>query len=109
MAWSEDGRMLAILTSHVAAVTLIDVEWALAHPEIQNPHWVVRGFSHSGEGGKLQYGKQRTFVSAQELQLQICAYSLEESRRRSGDISWAETPHAQTLRIPDPLVADARP
>ena len=109
MVWSADGRRLAVLTSHVAAVTVVDVEWALARPDIPNPHWFKREFTLSRQGDRPQYARELAFVSVQELQVQICGYSLADTQQRRGGIRCAEAPHAERLRIPDPLVVGARP
>lgn len=109
MAWSDDGRVLAVLTSHVAGVSVVDVEWALAHPDTRNSHWFVRGFGYSRERDGPTYARQLTFVSPQELQFEICRYSLEETQQRRGEIRCAESPHPKRLRIPRTLDAGGRP
>lgn len=58
MVWSADGRTLAVLTSHVAGISIIDVEWALAHPREPNSHW------HNG-------GEARCSQPAQPKRLRI--------------------------------------
>src|SRR5687768_8581751 len=38
MAWSPDGRTLAVLTAHVARVRFVDIAWALDHPSTQTSY-----------------------------------------------------------------------
>jgi hypothetical protein len=42
IAWSTDGATLAVLTSHVARLLFVDVDWALAHPTVQTGSWSWR-------------------------------------------------------------------
>src|SRR4029453_8169561 len=36
-----EGPSLAVLPSHVANITMVDVNWALAHVAERNQHWFV--------------------------------------------------------------------
>jgi hypothetical protein len=103
MTWSPDGRFLAVLTSHVAGITIIDVGWALAHATEQNRHWFARGFGFSREGEFMQATSLR-FVSASEVEFQLCEYSLAETQRNLGKISCSRPAHPKRLQIPTPLV-----
>jgi hypothetical protein len=105
MVWSEDGRTLAVLTSHVAEITVIDVQWALSHPDIRQAHWYRRGFSFSNEGA-IRRAARLTFISPLELEFQLCDYSIEETRQNRGVIRCSGAQRPQRLRIPSPLVAD---
>jgi len=105
MTWSADGNSLAVLTSHVANITMIDVRWAVAHPAEQNRHWFARGFSFSREGEFRQATSLR-FVSASELEFQLCDYSLAETQRNRGTIRCSGPAHPKRLQIPTPLVPD---
>jgi hypothetical protein len=105
LTWSADGRILAVLTSHVAEVHIIDVEWALSHPEIRNAHWFHRGFSFSTER-TIRFATGLTFVSPAEIEFQVCEYSIEETQRRRGQIRCGQPARPQRLRIPLPLVTN---
>lgn len=104
MIWSGDGRTLAVLTSHVAGITLIDVEWALSHPQERNSQWFARGVGFSRED-EFNLATQLVFVLPGELEFQLCEYSLDETRRRGGEVLCSQPARPQRLRIPFPLVA----
>ena len=106
LSWSEDGRILVVLTSHVAEVNIIDVEWALSHPQIQNSHWFRRGFSFSTERKVKKRATGLTFVSPLELEFQLCEYSIAETQRHDGQNRCMQPARQQRLGIPLPLVAD---
>ena len=103
MTWSPDGRSLAVLTSDVAGITMIDVRWAIAHTAERNQHWFVRGFAFSREGEFRQATSLR-FVSASEVEFQLCEYSLAETQRNRGKIRCSRPAHPKRLQIPAPLV-----
>lgn len=104
MVWSHDGRSLAVLTGHVAGITVVDVRWALANPAERNRHWFVRGFSFSSEGNFMQATSLR-FVSPTELEFQLCQYSLAETQRHRGRITCSRPARPQRLQVPAPLIA----
>jgi hypothetical protein len=104
MIWSADSTSLAVLTSHVANITVVDVHWAVAHAAEPNHHWFVRGFSFSGEGTFVLATSLR-FVSASEVEFQLCEYSLAETQRNRGTIRCSDPPNPKRLQIPTPLVA----
>jgi hypothetical protein len=108
IVWSADGRTLAVLTAHVAGITLIDIGGAQAHPQVQNRHWFIRGFSFSSETA-LRRGARLTFVSRDELEFDLCEYSLAEARRNGGEITCSQPARPQRLKVPTPLVPGARP
>jgi hypothetical protein len=103
MTWSADGTSLAVLTSHVANLAVVDVRWAIAHAAERNHHWFVRGFGFSGEHRFVQATSLR-FVSASEVEFQLCEYSLAETQRNRGKIRCSGRPHPKRLQIPTPLV-----
>ena len=80
MAWSPDGRILAILTGHVATVTILNVEWALAHLDRvpPTPWWQ---FSFSTERD-VRRGEHLRFASAGEIAFDTCPYRLHENGNR---------------------------
>ena len=103
MTWSADGTSLAVLTSHVANITMVDVRWAIAHAAERNRHWFVRGFSFSREGEFMQATSLR-FVSASEVEFRLCEYSLAETQRQRGTTRCSGPSHPKRLQIPTPLV-----
>ena len=103
LTWSPDGGSLAVLTSHVAGITIVDVSWAIAHTAELNKHWFVRWFSFSREGQFMQATSLR-FVSPSEVVFQLCEYSLEETQRNRGKTRCSRPAHPKRLQIPTPLV-----
>jgi hypothetical protein len=103
LTWSPDGGSLAVLTSHVAGITIVDVSWAIAHTAELNKHWFVRWFSFSREGQFMQATSLR-FVSPSEVEFQLCEYSLEETQRNRGKTRCSRPAHPKRLQIPTPLV-----
>ena len=108
MAWSPDGSLLAVLTSHVADITVVDVQWAISHLRERNAHWFRRGFSFSPEG-TLRHGTGLRFASNEELEFEVCEYSLEETRRSGGAVRCASPLRPQRVRVPAPFVANRHP
>ena len=104
MIWSQDGQTLAILTSHVATVYLLDVKWALEHRDVVERHWYSRQFSFSSED-TIKRGTQLRFVAPLELEFQLCPYSIRETQQNRGQIRCTQPPRPQRLRIPSPLVS----
>jgi hypothetical protein len=104
VVWSEDGRTLAVLTSHVATITVVDVEWALSHPTVMERHWFTRQFSFSSES-VLNHGAELKFLGTSEVEFQLCGYSIQETQRNHGQVRCLEPARPQRLRIPSPLVA----
>ena len=104
IVWSQNGRMLAVLTTHVATITVVDVEWALSHPAVLERHWFTRQFSFSPEYALRQAAELRS-VGPSEIEFNLCEYSLQETQSNHGRIRCLEPPRPQRLHIPSPLVA----
>ena len=103
VVWSADSRTLAVLTSHVATIQIIDAAWAASHPAEQNRHWFTRGFSFSSES-TLRRAASLTFVSPSAVEFLVCQYSIDRLRRLGDRDACLEPPHRQRLIIPTPLV-----
>jgi hypothetical protein len=102
IAWSSDGRTLAVLSGHVARVRFVDVSWALRHPSIPTAHWSWRQVGLSAEGG-MRFGKDLRFVGPLEIEVTMCSYSLEDTKR-TGRIRCTSAETRRRLRIPTPIV-----
>lgn len=102
VVWAEDGRTLAVLTSHVATITVVDVEWALSHLAVEQRHWFTREFSFSAEN-VLRQGTELRFVGPSEVEFKLCAYSIQETQSNQGRIRCLEPARPQRLRIPSPF------
>ncbi len=105
MIWSADGRTLAVLTSHTAGISIIDVDWALAHPREPNSHWFHRGFSFSSERVHRRATALK-FESPRELSFELCEYSLGQAPHIGGESRCSQPAQQERLRLPLPLVAD---
>ena len=103
VAWSQDGRTLAVLTTHVATITVVDVDWALSHPSVLERHWFTRHFTFSPEY-VLRQATDLKFVGPSEVEFKLCEYSLKETQRNHGRIRCLASARPQRLRIPSPLV-----
>jgi hypothetical protein len=104
VVWSQNSRMLAVLTAHVATISIVDAEWAISHPAVLEAHWFTRPFSFSSEDTRRQ-ATELKFVGPSDLEFNLCRYSIRETQRDHGRIQCAEPPTLQRLRIPSPLVA----
>jgi hypothetical protein len=105
VVWSPDGRSLAVVTRHVAVINIVDVAWAMAHPDVDNRHYFHRSFSFASEGS-LTLAAGLRFRSSSQLEFQLCPWSMAEARRNNGRLECSEPPRAQSLALPMPFVAN---
>lgn len=92
MAWSADGRTLAVVSSHVARAKVIDVARALSQPEMKNWAW-TRSVSLTGQDGP-QLARHLRFVAQGEIEYQVCAHQFGKG------IDWRVcTAPAETRRL----------
>jgi len=108
VVWAPDGRFLAVLTSHVANISIIDVPWALRPPQVSNSHWFVREFQFSTESIRKNAARL-TFTSTVEIEFELCEYSLPKTQADGGQIQCSQPACKQRMWIPSPLVAGAPP
>jgi hypothetical protein len=71
MAWSPDGRTLAVLSGHAARLRFVDVAWALGHPATRTAHWSWRQLDLGSEHRPQTAGTLR-FVGPRQIELQVC-------------------------------------
>jgi len=71
MAWSPDGRVLAVLSGHVARVRFVDVSWALSHPATTKAYWSWRQVDFGSEQRPMN-GAALHFVGPLEVELRLC-------------------------------------
>jgi len=102
MTWSPDGRLLAVLTGHVARIRFIDVEWALAHQATATAYWSWRQVDLGSEQ-QFTLGRGLRFTGPAEFELQTCAYSLE-TLRRTRTWSCLDAPVTRRMAVPQPVV-----
>ena len=78
LAWSPDGRLLAVLSAHVARVHVADVRRALdERPAPKSWSWPQIDFSQAD----LQRGRALRFVTPTEVEVLTCPYDLRETQR----------------------------
>lgn len=83
VVWSADGGRLAMVTRHDGTVWILDVAGAIADERAAEATasgdlWHVSSFT---DADGLKQAWNARFVSALELQVDVCPYSLDERRR----------------------------
>jgi hypothetical protein len=84
MAWSPDGRTLAVLSGHVARVRFVDVAWALQQTG-ETRYWSWPQIDLGSERLHRDAGALR-FTGPREIELRVCgpqAYTPRDSGRRT--------------------------
>ena len=84
IAWSPDGRILAVLSGHVARVRFVDVAWALEQTA-ETRYWNWPQIDLGNDRTHRNAGGLR-FTGPREIQLQVCgpqAYTPGDSGRRN--------------------------
>jgi hypothetical protein len=71
LAWSSDGRALAVLTGHVARLRFVDVDWALHNPAVTTAHWSWRQIDLSTERRRFE-GSGLRFTGPRTVSLHLC-------------------------------------
>ena len=98
MAWSPDGRTLAILSGHVARVRFVDVAWALEQTA-ETRHWSWPQIELGSER-RHQNASALRFTAPREIELQVCGpqpYSPGAAGRRNCGAQG----QAQRVAVPD--------
>ena len=98
MAWSPDGRMLAVLSSHVARLRFIDVGWALEQPNVDTAYWTWRQVDLS-RAGQPMFGRDIRFDSASRVRLNVCPYELG-NLKRTGSPTCSTIAVARVIDVP---------
>jgi hypothetical protein len=80
LAWSPDGRTLAVLSAHVARIRFVDADWALKQAAAPAAHWSWPQVDLSTEAD-LRMGKNLQFIGSREIELTVCSYSVLETQR----------------------------
>jgi hypothetical protein len=79
LAWSRDGKVLAVLSGHVARIRFVDVAWVLRAPTTPTRYWSWPQVDLSSEGDFRQ-GKDLRFVGPVDVELTICRYDLRQTQ-----------------------------
>jgi hypothetical protein len=106
MAWSADGRALAVLSGHVARTRIVDVAWALAHPDSTTNHWSWRVIDLGSDVNPLRADRLR-FVAPLAFEVRVCEQGigphLSNGRQNCGDNG-----RVKRVDIPLPIMTAAR-
>jgi len=78
IAWAPDGRLLGVLTSHVARIVFLDVAWALEHRSVSTPWRQVdlwsRLLSRDGREDLWVRGRGLRFVEPLTVEIHLCPH-----------------------------------
>ena len=100
VAWSPDGRTLAVLSGHVARVRFVDVAWALDHPDVATEAWSWRQVDVSTAKERMT-AAGLGFVSSATIELQV-GPPMETAGEHGPRLE------ARRLEIPLPIVTGHR-
>ena len=103
LAWSPDGRLVAVLSTHVARVRVADVARMLEQPEAASSRWAWRQFDLSPESD-LRMGRRMQFVDRLEIEVTTCPYDPRETQRTQTMRCTAEERPVRFV-VPVPLAA----
>ena len=94
MAWSPDGRTLAVLSGHVARVRVVDVALTMRRPadDTTRHFWPQFDFSTEKE---LRLGRDLRFIGPREIEFTTCAYDLRETQRSRGTVKRCTSPEVR--------------
>ena len=87
-----------MVTRHSGKVWVVDVEWAIAHPDVRDEHAFVRIQRYTNAQALRQAWNLR-FVTSAEVSIDVCPYSWEEYRR-TGKFRCAEPAHVEVIPSP---------
>jgi len=106
MAWSPDGRAIAVLSGHVARIRIVDVAWALAHPDSRTNHWSWRVIDLGSDVNRLRADRLR-FVAPLTFEVRTCEQGtgphLPNGRQDCGDAG-----RPRRVDIPLPIMTAAQ-
>ena len=98
MAWSPDGRTLAVLSGHGARVMFVDVAWALDQPDVETSHhsWTSR----QGDPPRAHFvARDLRFFTADMVEYRECLDGVAGTPQCSA---------TRRLAVPDPIFDEAR-
>ena len=98
VAWSPDGRLLAVLSGHVARIRFVDVRKALAERSTAD-RWFWPQIDLGSEGHHT-YGRELRFVTPADVEVTTCPYDLRETQRARGRIRCAGTDTRRRVAAP---------
>jgi hypothetical protein len=101
LAWSPDGRVLAVLSDHVARIRFVDVAWVLHERTSPTHHWSWPQVDLSSERDRRQ-GHGLRFVGPLDVELTVCAYDLRQTQRTHTRSCTSEEVRKR-LRVPVPI------
>ena len=98
VAWSPDGRTVAVLSGHVARMRFVDVAWALAHRDTATAHWSWRVVDVGSAVMPMKADGLR-FVDPNVIELRVCAES-RPPRLANGRQMCGEAGSVKRIEIP---------
>jgi hypothetical protein len=101
LAWSPDGRVLAVLSGHVARIRFVDVAWVLHERTGPTQYWSWRQVDLSSERD-LRQGHDLRFVGPLDVELTMCSYDLRQTQRTHTRSCTSEEVRKR-LRVPVPV------
>jgi hypothetical protein len=84
VAWSPDGRLLAVLSAHVARIRFVDVRKALSERST-TARWFWPQID-LGREGEFTFARDLRFSTPTDVELTTCPYDLRETQRARGRI-----------------------
>ena len=100
--WSGDGRRLGVVTRHSGKVWVVDVEWAIAHPDVRDEHTFVR-IQKVHQRANCETGMEpslRHIGGGQHRCLSLLPGKKKEEYRRTGKFRCAEPAHVEVIPSP---------
>lgn len=101
LAWSPDGKVLAVLSAHVARIRFVDVAGVLRERTVATKYWSWRQVDLSSDSS-LRQGKDLRFVGPLDIELTVCSYDLRQTQRTHIRTCTSEEVRRQ-VRIPMPI------
>jgi hypothetical protein len=106
MAWAPDGRTVAVLSGHVARIRLVDVAWALDHPDSRTNHWSWRVIDLGSDVTPLRADQLR-FVAPLAFEVRVCEQGIGP-HLPNGRQNCGESGRVKRVDIPLPIVTAFR-
>lgn len=101
LAWSPDGKVLAVLSAHVARIRFVDIAFVLREPTRPTRSWSWRQVDLSTEQD-LRQARDLRFIGPLDVEVTICSYDLRQTQRTHTRACTSQEVRKQ-FRIPVPI------
>ena len=98
IVWSPDGAAIAVLSSHVARVRLVDIRLAL-QTKIEDMHYPYTREVSLAYTEKWMWARNLRFASADEINYEVCEYSIP-TPREPNKVPCRTAPTTRRLQLP---------